>query len=451
MLDSKKCQIISTLLNALRVGCFGTLYGPTYASVRIMLVMQSELFTDTTLKPTSIDWTPTRAAGLARLTAFAPLAGPAYARGRNSDLGPTDRSNVSCLSPWLSRRMITEDEVIAAVLKHHSFAAAEKFIQEVFWRTYWKGWLELRPSVLTTFNQERLALQEQVQSDAILAKRLATAMTGETGIACFDAWVGELIEFGWLHNHARMWFASIWIFTLGLPWQLGADFFYKHLLDGDAASNTLSWRWVAGLHTKGKHYVARASNIATHTMERFKPFGQLNETAFALSVSYQVPGPGNLISGGIISAQCVGLLITQEDLHPISLGIGAKVIGAACLVPITIGPVDSPSNQFARGAMSDVAARTGDDFGVDVVQVSSAQDIIAWAKSLSVQEIVTGYAPTGLVSWHLKEVSAALASVGITLIQIRRPWDNKTWPLATGGFFKLKEKLPSLIQALVAT
>jgi deoxyribodipyrimidine photo-lyase len=66
--------------------------------------------------------------------------------------------------------------------------------------------------------------------------------------------VQELVETGYLHNHARMWFASIWIFTLRLPWELGADFFLRHLLDGDAASNTLSWRWVAGLHTKGKHY-----------------------------------------------------------------------------------------------------------------------------------------------------------------------------------------------------
>ena len=59
-----------------------------------------------------------------------------------------------------------------------------------------------------------------------------------------------------------MWFASIWIFTLGLPWQKGAEFFMKHLLDGDAASNTLSWRWVGGLQTKGKHYLAQSWNIS---------------------------------------------------------------------------------------------------------------------------------------------------------------------------------------------
>ena len=97
------------------------------------------------------------------------------------------------------------------------------------------------------------------------------AIDGETGIECFDAWSAELCETGYLHNHARMWFASIWIFTLKLPWRLGADFFYRHLLDGDAASNTLSWRWVAGLHTRGKPYAARADNIATYSGGRFTP------------------------------------------------------------------------------------------------------------------------------------------------------------------------------------
>ena len=92
---------------------------------------------------------------------------------------------------------------------------------------------------------------------------------GATAIEPFNDWVRELKETGYLHNHARMWFASIWIHTLELPWYLGADFFLKHLLDGDEAVNTLSWRWVAGLHTKGKTYLARASNIEKYTNGRY--------------------------------------------------------------------------------------------------------------------------------------------------------------------------------------
>ena len=70
-----------------------------------------------------------------------------------------------------------------------------------------------------------------------------------------------------------MWFASIWIFTLRLPWALGADFFLRHLIDADAASNTLSWRWGAGLQTVGKTYLARTENIARYTNGRFAPRG----------------------------------------------------------------------------------------------------------------------------------------------------------------------------------
>ena len=91
-----------------------------------------------------------------------------------------------------------------------------------------------------------------------------------SGIPAMDAWTSELIETGYLHNHARMWYASIWIHTLKLPWTLGAEFFLRNLLDGDVASNTLSWRWVAGLHTVGKFYLAQKSNICKFTAGRLE-------------------------------------------------------------------------------------------------------------------------------------------------------------------------------------
>ena len=102
------------------------------------------------------------------------------------------------------------------------------------------------------------------------------AIEGNTNIECFNEWVKELKENNYLHNHTRMWFASIWVFTLGLPWQLGAEFFMKHLYDGDAAANTLGWRWVAGIQTPGKNYLASEWNIKKFTNDRFQNI-KLNE------------------------------------------------------------------------------------------------------------------------------------------------------------------------------
>ena len=205
---------------------------------------------------------PSREAALAALSEFVPRAGRTYAEGRNFDHGPGRRDAVSQLSPYLRHRLITEEDVLRAVLDRHTPDAASRFVTEVFWRTYWKGWLEMRPSVWTAYRGGLGQAWNDVQTQSGLRGRWEDACAGETGIDCFDAWARELAETGYLHNHARMWFASIWIFTLGLPWELGADFFLRHLLDGDPASNTLSWRWVGGLQTRGKHYVATAENIA---------------------------------------------------------------------------------------------------------------------------------------------------------------------------------------------
>ncbi|MFZ4071466.1 MAG: FAD-binding domain-containing protein [Caulobacterales bacterium] len=394
----------------------------------------------------TMHWTPTRTAGLTRLQAFAPAAGRAYARNRNVDRGPGDRSNVSALSPWIRRRLISEEEVVAAVLHRHSISAAEKFIQEVFWRTYWKGWLEMRPDVLTRFNVGRLDLKARLARDAKLKSDLDRATSGETGIACFDAWARELVEIGWLHNHARMWFASIWIFTLNLPWQLGADFFYKHLLDADPASNTLSWRWVAGLHTTGKHYLAKAANIREGTLGRFDPAGQLNEQAPPL---FEEPLPLSLRAitpPDVVSERRVAVLLHDDDLHLESLAIRADIVGLACLNTACVGDPQSPAMRFARGACDDGLQRASLHCGVEAQARSlGVEEGAAWAKALGVKEVVTPYAPVGLTSWALDDLANTLAREGVRLVRLRRDFDTRAWPHAKAGYFKFKEVIPKLI------
>ena len=176
-----------------------------------------------------------------------------YSSKRNYDFGPQNRKDISCLSPYITHRLISEYEVAKKVLSKHPYQKVEKFIQEIFWRVYWKGWLELRPNVWTDFVEDLKNIENSSEYEK--------AIKGVTNIDCFNDWIKELKENNYLHNHTRMWFASIWIFTLKLPWQKGAEFFMKYLLDGDAASNTLSWRWIAGLQTKGKHYLAQTWNI----------------------------------------------------------------------------------------------------------------------------------------------------------------------------------------------
>ena len=197
-----------------------------------------------------------------------------YSKLRNFDFGPDKRSNISCLSPYITHGIINELELIDKSLKKFSFAKNEKFIQEVLWRTYWKGWLELRPNVWSDYLIELNNLRNEFKDN----KDYLDAIEGKTDIECFNQWVNELKENNYLHNHTRMWFASIWIFTLGLPWQLGSEFFLKHLYDGDAASNTLGWRWVAGIQTQGKHYLASEWNIKKFTNNRFQNI-KLNENA----------------------------------------------------------------------------------------------------------------------------------------------------------------------------
>ena len=197
-----------------------------------------------------------------------------YSKLRNFDFGPEKRSNISCLSPYITHGIINEQEVIQKALSKFSFSKNEKFIQEVLWRTYWKGWLELRPNVWADYLIELNQIKNEFKDN----KDYTAAIEGKTKVDCFNEWVKELKENNYLHNHTRMWFASIWIFTLELPWQLGAEFFMQHLYDGDAASNTLGWRWVAGVQTQGKHYLASEWNIKKFTNNRFQNI-KLNENA----------------------------------------------------------------------------------------------------------------------------------------------------------------------------
>ncbi|WP_082730781.1 MULTISPECIES: FAD-binding domain-containing protein [Sphingomonadales] len=390
---------------------------------------------------------PTRAAGLARMNAFVPHAGRAYAEGRNSDLGPGRPSAVSQLSPWLRYRLLNEQEVCAAVLERHSLAAAEKYVQEVLWRTYWKGWLEMRPGIWERFLVERDEQHERLRN----VRALEQAEAGRTGIEGFDDWARELVETGYLHNHARMWFASIWIFTLRLPWTLGADFFLRHLIDADAASNTLSWRWVAGLQTAGKTYLATADNIARYTGGRFAPKG-LAEIAEPLTEA-PVPAAAPLPAAGSARGAPALLLITSEDMHPDDAVLREVDICGTCIAADPALLWGEKARGFVADAAHDMAASLGETGRAPVKRIDAlnAEAIVQASREAGVNRVVTPYAPVGPVATRLTEIAKALAGEGIELVQVRRAWDDTFWPHARKGFFPFKQHMGRLLEDMGLT
>ena len=384
------------------------------------------------------------AAAQQRLAAFLPKAGYDYFSQRNYDR--PGHPNVSGLSPYIRHRILTEEEVLAATLEQHSPQAAEKFIQEVVWRTYWKGWLELRPSVWTQYQSDLRAALNRVQTESGLRADWEAACKGETGIDCFDHWARDLVTTGYLHNHARMWFASIWIFTLRLPWALGADFFLRHLLDGDPASNTLSWRWVGGLQTRGKTYLASADNIAKYTEGRFQPQG-LATTAIPLE-GPEPPAPLRLPAGEPINRTArTGLLVTEEDLSPfffrseITPSAVAYMHWTADRSPLTVA---QNVTRFVDDALADARSRQSEMLG----QSATPDDLVTWATEAGVTQIVTAFVPTGPAADALRALQPRLRAEGITLVQRLRSYDRAAWPFATKGFFAFKDIIPDLLDRI---
>lgn len=400
--------------------------------------------------PQPILFPPERSAALARLAAFVPNAGRRYAAERSRDPGPGLRDNVSMLSPYIRHRMLTEHEVLAAVMRKHSPQTAGKFIQEVFWRTYWKGWLQMRPQVWQAFLEERDADRRRLERSSDLRAAVACAEDGRTGIDGFDDWVRELVQTGYLHNHTRMWFASIWIFTLRLPWSLGADFFLRHLLDADPASNTLGWRWVAGIQTPGKTYLARADNIEMYTEARCRPRGL---ASMAQPIRNETPPPpAPLQPAATLPPDRPFILLMHGDdfsaheLIPPGADMRAALVtaGGHPDYPWPFGP---RATRFVESLAADTADRLNRDGkpNVRLLDALQADSLRRHCASTEVRTVVTTEAPVGPLADGLQRLTRELDGDGIEIVPLRRQWDDLAWPHATHGFFRFRQQIPELI------
>ncbi len=406
---------------------------------------------------TETPFVATREEALRRLQAFVPRAGRAYAATRNEDRGPSDRRNVSTLSPYVRHRLVTEEEILRAVLACETRTAAFKFVQETFWRTYWKGWLESRPQVWDDYLAAVSSQTEALASDRDARARYERAVSAATGIAPFDAWVRELRETGYLHNHARMWFASIWLFTLRLPWELGADLFMRELCCGDPASNTLSWRWVAGLHTRGKTYLARASNIARYTLNRFPPATGLASSAPSLAGPAYPAVPLPDLTAYATSDDAPTLLVMHDDdLGVETFAISRERVRATLAFDSarlrSPGAISGNAATFARDSVTDALARAAGDRRerIDpVADLERAVDAIATvAAETGATTVAMPYAPVGPNRPVVAALGERLAARGIAHRTFVRPYDASSWPHATRGFFNLGHAIPSILDRL---
>lgn len=395
---------------------------------------------------------PTREAGLKRLKEFAQLAGETYSNERNFDFSSTKKNSVSALSPWIKHRLITEEEVLIEILKYHSPHSAMKFIQEVFWRGYFKGWLEQHPTVWSHHNEKLIKEYTKLENNKFVRENYMSAINGETGIECFDFWCEQLKSTGYLHNHVRMWFASIWVFTLKLPMELGADFFMLHLIDADAASNTLSWRWVSGLHTKGKAYAARASNIEKFTNGQFNPSGQLVEDINPLTENIDHPLVTLPQLDKSIQKDAV-LLVTEEDCSP-ETSLETKDLEVEILplylekkYPRWIQPNNSV-RFFSNTAVQNTCQRLG-QLGVEKIDKTKWTDTILEASDrLGTKNIIIPKVPVGAVKSKLRKVKKNLAEHDIYIYEHYKNYDIYTWQHASKGFFKLKKQIPNILHQL---
>jgi deoxyribodipyrimidine photo-lyase len=212
------------------------------------------------------DFEPTLPAAQARLAAVRPLE---YARTRNHLQGAVTR-----LSPYITHGFLTLPQVLQSVRQRHRIDAQHKFVHELGWREYFHHvWGHRGEGILESLHEGVLpesAYRRELPEDLLQAR---------TGVPVIDQAVRTLYAQGWLHNHARMWLASYTVHLRKVHWRTGADWMHAQLLDGDLASNHLSWQWVAGTGSR-KPYLFNAENVARYAPVHWHSPGTVVDTGY---------------------------------------------------------------------------------------------------------------------------------------------------------------------------
>jgi deoxyribodipyrimidine photo-lyase len=400
----------------------------------------------------------TREDALLQWSRFLPKV-EAYASHRNAVVA--GHENVSRLGAALRFRTLLEDEILTETLNKCGFKVSEKWLQEVCWRRYWKGWMEKRPQVWTHWRKRVRALWRELPVPT--RDRATQVMSGQSGVGCMDAMARELLETGYLHNHARMWWASFWIHVERLPWELGADFFFRHLVDADPASNTLSWRWVAGLQTAGKTYLVRLSNIEKFAPDYLHPDALGNERLADASVSACVLNDTADLTTRPLpeyptelprTEQPTGLWLHPDDLVPEVGPMGAlrPASVAACLSERVYRESYGLSQRRVASIQTvvrDGLERASGFFGCPAFalqQDDPAEALCGWAQENGLREVVAFAPMVGPGGDFLTCLAPRFEARKIRLTLLRRSSDVAAFAAANAGFFPFWENMKKQLQ-----
>lgn len=259
-------------------------------------------------------WPPTEAALRERLAA---VDAAAYARSRNALDGA-----VTGLSPYITHGFVTPLQVLQAVAAGgQPLHLQHRLVQELGWREYFRHvWARLGEGIFESLHPGPLA-------DAAYAAGLpADLREGRTGLPVVDRAVRRLYDTGYLHNHARLWLAAYAVHYRKLHWRAGADWLWAHLLDGDLASNHLSWQWVAGT-ASSKPYLFDAANVARFAPPPWHCAGTALEAPWE-ALDALARRPGAVLAGG---AGAPGVSGVQE---PALVGEARRWLPAAEAAPV---------------------------------------------------------------------------------------------------------------------
>ncbi len=352
-----------------------------------------------------------------------------YEKLRNFDYGPTNKSSVSKLSPYISHRVLLEYELLEEVKKKYHSQKINKFVEEIYWRIYWKGWMENRPKVWSDFISEK-----NYEYDFKIYNK---AINGNSELGFFNSWVNELKTYNYLHNHTRMWFASTWIFNLGLPWQLGASFFFKHLYDGDAASNLLSWRWVAGLQTKGKQYRFSPANLRKFSNNRFN-VEKINNRQIFLEEKNQIPLDDEIYKSNM-EQKSKTLILFENDLHVSTLENILRNYKSVFIILL--------GNAQRKIKLSEAVLSFKQQI---VLEFIKQFDNVTQIDPLKLKETLVDIDQLDMIYPGVGENNDFINSFkslnNKLIFNLVRDHDLFAWKFAKKGFFKFKENIPKINQ-----